>query len=129
LTYHGVERFLAEYQAAPKAPRTLLAAHWCMSEVSNGGFAQFFFNSTGVLAPEAVVAFRAIGMPNAADTIQAAMNSLGRPYRREREARQDAMTDTDDDRLRQLDMQFFKLLREEAGGFRAAADAYALKHY
>ncbi|WP_369973953.1 DUF4375 domain-containing protein [Polaromonas sp. SP1] len=32
--------------------RHLFAVHWCQSEICNGGFMQFFANSTGVLAPE-----------------------------------------------------------------------------
>ncbi|WP_164468170.1 DMP19 family protein [Caulobacter vibrioides] len=46
--------FLAGFSAVPTPSKHLLATHWLQSEVHNGGFSQFFSNSTGVLAPEAV---------------------------------------------------------------------------
>lgn len=56
--YHGPKAFLEQFEAAPEASRTLFAAHWCQSEIDNGGLYQFFCNSTGVLALEAAEAFR-----------------------------------------------------------------------
>ena len=51
--YDGGATFLRQFLTTPVRSRHLFAAHWCMSEVYNGGFHQFFHNSTGVLAPEA----------------------------------------------------------------------------
>jgi hypothetical protein len=50
--YEGGDPFLREYARTPETARNLLSAHWCQSEVCNGGLHQFFFNPTGVLAPE-----------------------------------------------------------------------------
>jgi hypothetical protein len=50
--YEGPGRFLDDFKAVPARSAHLLAAHWCQSEVINGGFDQFFYNSTGVLAPD-----------------------------------------------------------------------------
>src|SRR5687767_13179443 len=47
--YHTPDIFLTQFNSASLASRTLFAAHWCQSEVRNGGFHQFFGNSTGVL--------------------------------------------------------------------------------
>ena len=44
------------------------------SEVLNGGFFQFFFNSTGMLADEAVVGAHRIGAEDVASIIRAALN-------------------------------------------------------
>jgi hypothetical protein len=44
--------FQHTFQSAPKISGLMFAAHFCQSEVCNGGFHQFFWNSTGVLAPE-----------------------------------------------------------------------------
>jgi hypothetical protein len=52
---------------------------------------QFFFNSTGLLAPEAIEGFRAIEMPQLAEVIESAAACLGLEYPREREKRWDAM--------------------------------------
>src|SRR5512133_2855080 len=38
---------------ATPGQRAFYALHWTISEVSNGGFHQYFYNSTGYLAPEA----------------------------------------------------------------------------
>ena len=54
--YDGPKTFLRQYRRLPRAVGHLFAAHWCQSEICNGGFHQFFGNSTGVLAPEAMEA-------------------------------------------------------------------------
>lgn len=129
--YEGGETFLKQYADSSEPSRILFAAHWCQSEINNGGFAQFFSNSTGVLAPEGVAAFLALGMPKTAETIQKAMNVFGSAYPREREEREDALeacwnaVDEEDDLFESLDQNFFRLVESENGGFREAADAYA----
>jgi hypothetical protein len=77
-------------QGAAKFPEwkiDILAVHWTMSEISNGGLEQFFNNSTGILAPEAVLGFKRIGKPDLADAVQSAMQLLGDPYPRDRDER------------------------------------------
>lgn len=132
LTHEAPDTFLAKYQAAPEVSRVLFAAHWCQSEVCNGGFGQFFYNSTGVLAPEAAAAFRAVGMRRTADVVERAIKVFKGPYPRERMARQRAMTDIDNNAksdapypFDELDPLFFDLIKTEEGGFGAAADRYA----
>src|SRR4051794_27697626 len=80
--YDGPETFLRQYRRLPREVGHLFAAHWCMSEVCNGGFHQFFGNSTGVLAPEAVEGIRAMGLTVWADILAAAMQLFGTPYPR-----------------------------------------------
>jgi hypothetical protein len=130
--YDGPDIFLQQYNASPEASRTLFAAHWTQSEVLNGGLGQFFSNSTGVLAPEAVVAFRALGMPRAAAVLERAMAFFDFPYPRDRAQREDALeaafdaSDDDDfDPFQDVDGPFSELLETENGGFDAAADKYA----
>ncbi len=89
--YDGVEEFLQGFMETPEHAAHLFALHWCASEVCNGGFHQFFFNSTGVLAPEAVAGLKAIGMPQTANVVAEAMASFGEPFPRDREERQDAL--------------------------------------
>ena len=91
--YDGAETFLQEFREVPPAVGNLLAGHWCQSEVDNGGLHQFFWNSTGVLAPEAVRAFRAIGLIEWADIVEEAMSFFGQPYPREQADRQKSLTD------------------------------------
>ena len=125
--YDGGEAFVQQYHAAPEASRVLFAAHWTQSEVLNGGFGQYFSNSTGVLAPEAVHAFRVLGMPQTAAAVERAMSFFGDPYPREREQREEALeaVDEDFDPFEEADNAFFETVEEEAGGFWEVADAYA----
>jgi len=130
--YDGPEVFLRQYTSSPEPSRILLAAHWCQSEVNNGGFSQFFSNSTGVLAPEAVQAFRAIGMPQVADAIQRAMALFGPNYPRDRGKREDALEahweaggEHADDPFETVDKLFFSLIDSENGGFESSADCFA----
>jgi hypothetical protein len=85
--YDGPEAFLATYQGLPVLQRVLYAAHFCESEISNGGLHQFFFNDTGVLAPEALEAFRILRLEAAAHTLGEAMSFFGDAYPRDRATR------------------------------------------
>ena len=123
--YDGPGVFLATFNQVSRGAGLLFAAHFCQSEVCNGGFHQFFFNSTGVLAPEAVDGFTAIEQVQVADLLRQAMALLGSPYTREREARQATIDLLPPGRFDELDGKFFALLRSEAGGFEVAADRYA----
>ena len=86
--YDGPDVFLSQFGAASVVARNLFVGHWCQSEVNNGGHHQFFFNSTGVLAPEAIAAFRTIGLPDIASVVEKAASKLGSPYPRARHVRQ-----------------------------------------
>ena len=85
--YGSPDRFIGTFSKVPRKVGHLFAAHWCQAEVCNGGFHQFFCNSTGVLAPEALEGFRAIGMLEWAALLGKAMSTFGRSYPRDREAR------------------------------------------
>lgn len=95
--YDGHEVYSKQISAYPEHVRHLLAAHWCQSEIFNGGFDQFFRNPTGVLAPEAEVGFRAIGMPKAAGLVATAISRFGPVYPRDREERNNAMASLPND--------------------------------
>ena len=137
------ETFARTFGEVPRSLGLLYAAHFCQSEVCNGGFTQFFRNSTGVLAPEAVEGFIGIGQPRIASVVQRAINLLGSKFRRDRAARWSALDtlrgehkqrDSADcppyrniDLFRALENEFYSLLESEAGGFEKASDAYATK--
>ncbi len=138
----SVESFQRTFQNVPSELGLLYAAHFCQLEVCNGGFTQFFWNSTGVLAPEAVEGFVAIGQVKVADVVRRAMSMLGSPYLRDRAARWltlDGLAPTADQRPgstvpagdRNIDLfgpleeDFYSLLRTDGGGFENAADRYA----
>ncbi len=132
----SVEAFQSTFGSVPPELGFLYAAHFCQSEVCNGGFTQFFRNSTGVLAPEAVRGFLAIGQLKVAGIVEKAISMLGSPYSRDRVARWTILdrlapsnssgeTDSRSSPLEPLEREFYSLLRTEAGGFENAADRYA----
>jgi hypothetical protein len=150
--YTDASDWLRIMEVFPQPIILLYAAHFSQSEICNGGFLQFFQNSSGVFAPEAVEGYRAIGMPHLADVVSRAMSSLGSEYPRDRQRRWDALqiaskrTPEELETIRknakhpataerqasqppsfdELEAQFFQLIRSEGGGFDSAADAYAL---
>ena len=127
----GPEKFLQDFAKAPERPRLLYAAHWAQSEAMNGGLGQFFYNRTGILAPEAVEAFRSIGMPQTAAVLLDAMTFFGDPYPRDRATRQEAFArfyeqeGEDAIPLHEQEDQFAELIEEENGGFWDAADRFS----
>jgi hypothetical protein len=128
--YDGGEVFVSQFSALKPAVGDLYAVHWCQSEVRNGGFYQFFTNSTGVLAPEALVGFKNIGLDDCADALQEAMKYFGQPYPREQEDRYEKLPPRAGNRAEwdpfyDIDERFYKALKTKKDRFERAADLYA----
>jgi hypothetical protein len=85
------ESYSSSVANLPRSIVLLYAAHFFLAEVHNGGFLQFFWNSTGLIAPEAVEGFMAIGMPQLAALLKTTAAPLGSPYPRDRNSRWDAL--------------------------------------
>jgi hypothetical protein len=85
------EKYFVSITGVPRPVLLLYAAHFCLAEVHNGGFLQFFWNSTGLIAPESIDGFGAIGMPRLCSIAKAASDLLGSPYPRDRNERWDAL--------------------------------------
>jgi hypothetical protein len=105
--------------------------HWCQSEVCNGGFHQFFHNSTGLLAPEAVDGFEAIGARELGSTTGEAMRYFGLPFPRDRHVRLDRLQETQG-RIRKgwdpfvtYDDRFYRWLHAEKDRWELIAGSYA----
>jgi len=122
--------FVAQYRRVPAHVGHLYAGHWCQSEVCNGGFHQFFYNTTGLLAPEAVAAFSSVGLQRMADILQRAMDCFGAEYPRSREERNHILSTSPaiKDKLGELDNAFFDPIKpgdSHNDRWEAAADTYA----
>ena len=126
--YGGADVFLRDFAAAGAVQGTLFAAYWPQAEILNGGLTQFFGNSTGVLAPEAVEAYRLLGMPRLAARLHDAMAWFGTPYPRGREPRQKRLEEFaaahDGDPFEAMDDEIIGLIQDENSGIEAAALAY-----
>jgi hypothetical protein len=83
--------FFESTTGLPRPVLHLYAAHFSLSEIRNGGLLQFFWNRTGVMAPEAADGFNAIGLPRLASVLTTATATLGSPYPRQRDERWDAL--------------------------------------
>ncbi|KAF0246978.1 MAG: hypothetical protein FD180_201 [Planctomycetota bacterium] len=71
--------------------RSLYSIYWCVYEVCNGGFRQFFGNPTGVVAHEAVIGFRAVGSLQLASVVETAIAKFGPIFPADEGRRWDAM--------------------------------------
>ena len=125
--YDGPEVFLRDLNKVGREQGLLWSARWCLDEVCNGGFDQFFGNSTGVLAPEAVQGFRMIRARAMVQITSRAMAMLGSPYLRDRTERGRALRKIrkpgkrreEWDPFYNLDEQVYAL--EKRGGFEPLA--------
>jgi len=124
ISVDGPEVFAQTFGSVPRASGLMFGAHFCQSEICNGGFHQFFWNSTGILAPEAVEGFREIGQTQVAALIEKGVSLFGSVYPRDRKERQERLSQVPEGTLDALDEKFFALIESEAGGFEKAADRY-----
>lgn len=122
VTHEDWETFARQFAALPSAAKHLYSTHWTQSEVQNGGLGQYFHNSTGILAPEAVEGFRALQMPRTAEALVDAISLFGDEYPRDRKARENVIPPT------LVEDRFSELLETEAGGYWDAADRFAASH-
>ncbi len=125
-------RFKLQFEKLDAATANLLAAHWCQSEVCDGGFYQFFANSTGILAPEAHRAFREIGALEWSEQVRLALSFFGPEYLRERSARSTALPPpikgsrrSEWDPFFELDKEFYSWLKPDQDRWNKLADEYA----
>lgn len=102
-------------QAADKRPLTqeetyVLAVEGLEREVNNGGYSQFFFNSSNEYAGSIVAALRAIGCPKTADITQQAIAALGIKGELSREAMEGVILSENEsikNRLAECDQRYF----------------------
>lgn len=88
--------------------RAVFALMWFMSEVNNGGHAQFYSNPTGIVWEDAMNGFELIGLPEGMKIIEESAKRFGKKPsfdRAERERALDLLKEDFDD----LDVRFYKL--------------------
>jgi len=92
------------------AERVVLSVEAIEREVNNGGFNQFFVNSSREFAPYAVESLHLIGCPQTAELCQKAIDLLGVEDLFDSDALDDAACDADDDlmeRFNALDETYY----------------------
>jgi hypothetical protein len=93
----------------------------------------FYHLSHGILAPEAVDGFRALGMPGCAEALAQANASLGPEFPRGLQLRNQRLRLPGSEEFRDFaahDERFFAALEREEGpdGFMGVADRFAQQH-
>lgn len=130
--YQGPKKFDKQFLSWPAPIQHLLAVHWCDSEVCNGGFEQFFFNDTGVLAPYSAIGYKAIGRPDLACLLQEAMSVFGVNYPRRRRARMSRLKAlcVDQHTFTKLETDYYSLMKktENRGDLYSVMDQYTRAH-
>ena len=112
--YDGLERYEEDLANFSVAQRLVLAYHWYLSEVNNGGHYQFYDNSTGIVWPDALKAFREIGHSAVAAIINTSLSRLGGTPSLDRETRQQQLGQMKSN-FEDLDQELFRL--EERADF------------
>jgi hypothetical protein len=116
--YDGPAALDADLAPLTPGQRALLALHWTVGEVCNGGFDQYFVNATGDLALEALAGLRRVGAAETAALLERVLGAFpGGPPPRDREARAEAMGALDDDAraalFEEFDERFYALMDAE----------------
>jgi hypothetical protein len=125
--WESEQGYLSNISRVSRPALLLGTAHFCCSEICNGGFVQLFNNSTGMIVPEAIEGFRAIGMPETAAVIEEAVCVFGSSYPRDRDGRQRAFAAVGN-RIAAFDAlndRFYQVVETENGGFEEAASRYS----
>lgn len=92
--YGGVKKsslFLKGFASMPFPVQHLFAVIWCDIEVCNGGFDQFYSNSSGIIAPEALLGYRALGFLEMAAILGETLKIFGPEFPRLRTFRNIAL--------------------------------------
>lgn len=94
--------------------RMVYATWWVEAEVNNGGFNQYFFNSTGQLADQALAGYRLLGLSDYAVLMERAMVAYRTVRPRLEAARRDGSVDAfsgtyADGPFERLDEEFYQL--------------------
>lgn len=80
--------FLDWFHGLTEVQQILFPTQWLCAEVYNGGFRQYFSNSTGLHAPEAIQGFRRLGLEDIAILVETAVAIFGDSFPRVREVRE-----------------------------------------
>lgn len=107
--YDGPERYEEDLAKFSAEQRLVLAYHWYLSEVMNGGHDQFYDNSTGIVWSDALKAFREIGHTEVAGIINESVTRFGAAPSLDKRERQEQLELTQPD-FEDLDHQLGKLI-------------------
>ena len=91
-----------DMSALSEAERILYITQTLEMEVNNGGFSQFFYNSSGNFSNELVGAFTAIGANATAAICQKAISAFGRDIPVDRDEREEMLDELESDEIDEI---------------------------
>ena len=100
--------FLEWFKSLTLLQQICFPTQWLCNEVYNGGFHQYFGNTTGLHAPEAVSGFRVLGLDDIAEIAEKAISVFGNDYPRDRAVREAFLDGIEGDDISEWN-PFFKL--------------------
>lgn len=114
-------RYGEEISALSRPERVVYVCQALEAEVNNGGFSQFFFNSSGELANEVVDAFAAIGAVKTAEICKKAVSIYDGEVPADRDERDELIEDNEEaeEILEECDSAFFAYEEDLCGLIRA----------
>lgn len=89
--YGPPDEVSARLAELPEAYRHIVVTFIFQAEMLNGSVDQFFYNSSGGLAPDVVVALKAMGLPKHAAAVQRGIDSFPKPFPLDLEKRRGIM--------------------------------------
>jgi hypothetical protein len=125
--YEDPQTAAAFFAKASPAQGAMIAMWWCRSEVCNGGFDQFFWNSTGMIWPYALQGFRLVGANSYAALLEKALSVFpGGVAPLERNVRDEVLESNEErmDTFDPIDQAFFALEREQKEELNALCAKY-----
>lgn len=97
-------------------------------EVNNGGFSQFFYNSSGDFSGELVAALTEIGALKTAEICKKALAAYGRELPADRDERCDLLDELESDEIDELLEECDNAFYDYEDDLNALNHAYVLKH-
>ena len=91
-----------DMSALSEAERIFYITQTLEMEVNNGGFSQFFYNSSGNFSNELVGAFTAIGANATAAICQKAISAFGRDIPVDRDEREEMLDELENDEIDEI---------------------------
>jgi hypothetical protein len=108
--------FLKWFHGLTELQQVLFPTQWLCNEVYNGGFRQYFSNSTGVHAPEAIQGFRRLGLEDIATLVENAVSVFGNEFPRQRDVREDFLESRSSETIEwnpfiDMDEDFYEMIK------------------
>lgn len=106
--YDDVKTYEASLSQFSTEQRQVYAIVWYIAEVNNGGHDQFFYNSTGIVWPDAKEALEIVGLKEFSRVLDKAAGRFSRPPSRDSDTREDQIY-ADEPVFDDLDTEFYEL--------------------